>query len=158
MEKKKKKGSYGKVLGTCVVGGCIVALLALFGGNFDIGWPLGGGGGGNGNGGQTNGGNGYTNQDTYHDPTYTNDEEAPGYDDQNQNGQNDGEVELVIRVVGNTIYHVDTEVELNDLVGLLERYNRPGARWELHDEQAIMETFELVEMLMRENMINYDVR
>jgi len=160
-KKKKKKGAYGKVLGFCVLVGCVAGFLAMFGGD---GFGFGGGGfglggSGNGNGNEpangTNGG-GYVSQNN----TPDNDtEENPGYENGNE-GNNIGEepVELVIRVVGNSIYHGERELTTTELTQLFDDVNQPGFTWELHDEQAIMETFELVQMIMRENEVAYTIR
>ncbi|MCL2362618.1 MAG: hypothetical protein FWC73_12505 [Defluviitaleaceae bacterium] len=157
-EKKKKKGSYGKVLGYCVAVGCVAALLAIFGGGLGFGGggfglPFGGGSGG------SNGGNGtgYTN-----DSIIQNDDPEESDDTNNHEISEDGAFEesaiLTIRVVNNRIYHGEDEITIDELVQLFDDLNYPDATWELRDEQAIMETFENVQALMRENGISYVVR
>jgi len=166
--KKKKKGSYGKVLGYCVAVSCVAALLAVLGGGFGLGGggfglPWGSGNGsGNANGNGTNG-SGYTNETTTqtNDPDET-DASGDYYDNNDheisENGAFDEPVELLIRVVNDRIYHIEREVTLEELVSLFEGLNSPDATWELRDEQAIMETFENVQALMRENGVVYVVR
>ena len=158
--KKKKKGNYGKVLGFCGVVACAALLFAWlggsgfgFGGGGGFGLPF-GGSGNNGNGGGygdgTNGG--YT---SYPPSDYTPPNGTNGGGENGESGENgaDEDVELVIRVVNNRIYHGENEITLDELVPLLEELNQPGAIWELRDEQAIMETYELVRAIMHENEI-----
>ena len=150
-KEKKKKSSYGKVLGFCIIVGCLAAFLAwLTGGGFGfggIGLPFGLGGNGNGNGGG-----------------YATDNGAPPQDDQNYSAYEPGgydtpeEPELLIRVVQNTIYHGEREITIDDLVPLFEELNQPGLIWELRDEQAILETYENVKAILLENEIVFTER
>jgi len=165
-KKKKKKGAYGKVLGFCVLVGCIATALAWlgsgslgFGGNGNFGLPF--------LGQQDSNDNGDNNGGEYYAPPEDNDtnntDDTNGNDDDNGTNDNgdtvvDEPVELVIRVVGNAIYHGENEITAEELVRLFNDVNQPGFTWELRDEQAIMETFENVRVLMRENGIYYTVR
>ena len=147
-DKKKKKG-YGKVFGFCVVVGCIAALL-WGAGHFGLGGgilPWGQIESGNGNGGYT----GQTNQPQDEAPPPQETNEAPyepGNDDESA-------PELLIRVSRDIIYHGEQQISIDDLVPLLEQLNQPGYVWELHDDQAIVETYENVKTLMRENGIEF---
>ena len=148
-EKKKKKG-YGKVFGFCVVVGCITALL-WGAGNFGIGdgllpWGQVNSGNGNGNGGYTG-----QNDQPQETPPPIEINEAPGVP---VNGE-ESEPELLIRVVRGLIYHGERQITIDELVPLLEELSRPGYVWELHDEQAIVETYENVKAIMRENGIEF---
>ena len=157
-KKKKKKGHYGKVLGFCAVVGCAAFLLSMLGGGggFGFGLPW-AGGNGNGNGNGSNGGgyeaNGYQPSTDYET---TNGENGYAYDE-NGNGA-PVEPVLIIRVVGNDIYHGYEPITLDDLVPLLEEINQPGYVWELRDVQAIMETYDNVKVLMEENGISFTER
>ena len=153
---KKKKGNYGKVLGFCAVVACAAALLGWLGGvGGGFGLPFGGGGngGGNGDGNGANGG-GYSVQD---EVTPGDNQDATA-DTQDEEGDiSTPPVEeppvLLIRVVNDRIYHGDVEITIDELVGILEALNQPDYVWELRDEQAIMETYENVRVLMLETGI-----
>jgi len=138
-EKKKKKGSYGKVLGYCTAVGCTALLVAwLFGDG--IGFGLGGPGGGSNGGNGTNGGYSAPQDETYHVVVTPGGQDEP--DDQQQEDTAIPEPEvpvLIIRVVNSDIYHGDDAITLDDLGRLFDDINQPGFLWELHDEYAIME-------------------
>jgi len=165
VKKKKKKGAYGKVLGFCVLAGCVAALLGWlgsggfgFGGGSGFGLPWGQQGEGNGSGGDGNAGSGYVQQNNENNDEETNNE-ASGYDPyQNGGGVADEGINLTIRVSGNTIYHGEDEVSSYALIRLFEGINQPGFVWELVDDQAILETLENVRMLMRENGVDFTDR
>jgi len=144
--KKKKKG-YGKVLGFCVIAGCLAALF-WGAGYFGLGGgilPWGQSEGGNGNGGYTE----QNNQEEAQPPGDTS--EAPDAPD---NGEEIAP-ELLIRVARDMVYHGERQITIDELVPLLEELNRPGYVWELHDDQAIVETYDNVKALMRENGIEF---
>jgi len=152
-EKKKKKKGYGKMLGFCGIVGCVAALL-WGAGNFGLGGgllPWGQAGGGNGSG---SGNGGYASQNNQQQNT-----PPPGQGTNEDPGDNgNGEVaadELIIRVERDMIYHSERQITIDELVPLLESLNYPGAIWELHDDQAIVETYENVIALMRENGIEF---
>jgi len=159
-KKKKKKGNYGKVAGYCVVVGCAAALLAwLVGdGGFGFGEGFGGLGGGQGQNGANGGYNAYQEQ-AYNPDVVAGEQHEP--EDEHINDPNIPEPELpvlIIRVVNNNIYHGDDPISTDDLVRLFEDINQPGFVWELRDEQAIMETYENVKVLMNENGIVFTER
>ena len=143
-KEKKKKGSYGKVLGFCVIVGCVAAFLAWFGGDF--GWPFGLGDSGSGSNGN---GSGYTAENDY--PAVQDNGPSAG----NDTGDTYTEPELLIRIAGNTIYHGEQEITIGELAQILDELNQPGFVWELRDEQAIMETYENVKALLVENDIGF---
>jgi len=156
-QKKKKKGSYGKVVGFCVAVGCVATLLAILGGGFGLGGggfglPFGGNGSGSNNG--TTNNNGYANE-----PTNNDESQEDSYDYEiSEDSVFEEPIELVIVVAYNRIYHNQQEVTLDELVLLLNDLNDPNFTWELIDEQAILETLENVQALMRENDIAYVLR
>jgi len=148
-KEKKKKGSYGKVLGFCTVVACLAALLGWgFGGD---GFGLGGGGfgfgGSNGNGGNDNSNGGsYAEYNTDYNP-YQNEP----YDDTDGSGYTNGmhtEVVRVIRVVRDSIYHGEQEITIGELEQILDELGGQNHEWELVDEQAISETYDNVLALM----------
>jgi len=163
-KKKKKKGSYGKVFGFCAVVACVATLFGWlggggfgFGGGGGFGLPFGSGGNG-GSSGDGNGGSGYVNENgTYNNEAENNDNETSG-GEVSGDGASQETVLLEIRVSGNSIYHGDQEIAIDELVPLFEELNQPGSTWELHDDQDIMETFENVRALMRENGIVYAIQ
>jgi len=156
IKKKKKKKGYYKVAGFCAIVGCVAALLwgagyfGLGGGGGDgFGLPFTQSSGNNGSGGQEN------NQAHTQTPPPQDTQEPQEPQDENGEGQEDPAPELVIRVVHDAIYHGQQEITLDDLVPLLERLNQPGYVWELHDDRAIVETYETVVAIMRENAIEF---
>ena len=176
-KKKKKKGAYGKVLGFCVLAGGIAAVLAWlgsgglgFGGGGGFGLPWGQGNGNSSGGDSYNGngayysspggdyqdinGDGVSENNNQSDVNETGNNEASEY----EGGANEAPPLLVISVVGNTIFHGDDEITIDEMVRLFDDINQPGFTWELRDEQAIMETFETVRTLMLENGVYYTVR
>jgi len=122
-------------------------------GNFGLGGgllPWGQANGGNGDG---SGNGGYAAQDNQPQetppPTDTSDtpsESAIG---------DESAPELIIKVIRDMVYHAEHQITIDELVLLLEELNYPEAVWELHDDQAIVETYEIVIALMRENGIEF---
>ena len=152
MYKKKKKRSYGgKIVGTCVVAGCIVALLwgaghfGLDGGLLPWGQEDGGILGGR------NGGVSAQNQSPGDATPAGNDSDVPEEPDENDESAPD----LIIRVVRDRIYHGEQEIDIDRLMQILDELNQPGYEWELHDDQAIVETYDNVRAIMLENGIEF---
>jgi len=153
MAKKKKKNSYGKAVGFCVIVGCVAALL-WGAGNFGLGGgilPWGQSNGGNGDG---NGNGGYAQQNNQPQ------DETPPQENENEEPGDEGEGDeaapvLVIRVVRDTVYHGENQISIDELTPILEQINQPGDIWELHNVQAIAETFNQVEEIMRDVGVNF---
>jgi len=151
-EKKKKKGSYGKVAGFCVVGGCLIALLAFFG----DGIGLGGGDGGFNPFDRNNQGNGSEIVGESNDNNVP-DETANSGDNEGQTNENDANtsdteaVVLTIRIEQDTIYLDDAEVSREELVVIVEQHFNTGAAWDLYGERGFLETTEAVRAILREN-------
>ncbi|MCL2403990.1 MAG: hypothetical protein FWC92_00445 [Defluviitaleaceae bacterium] len=157
MAKKKKKG-YGKVLGFCAIVGCVAALFwgaGYFGfGGGILPWAYGDGTNGTSNGNGNNNG-AYTAQDNQYQDTSQVDP------DETANIPGEDEVlppVLIIRVTRGEIYHGDRQISIYELVPILEELNQPGYVWELHDDQAIVETYENVIALMRESGVYFTER
>ena len=149
MAKKKKRGYGRKFVGTCIVVGCIAAILwgigeFGFGGGGLLPWGQGDGSavvGQNENGQPASGApaNGNADEIAYGEPTDA-DDSAPV---------------LVIRVVRDRVYHGEQEIDMDGLMTALDLYNQPGYVWELHDDQAIVETYDNVRAVMLENGIEF---
>jgi len=143
---KKTVKKYGKVVRNCAIGvGCIALALWIF----DIG-GIGSGVGlprpwvdaTEGNNGDGEGG-GYAEQP--HEAT------PPQDPTNNDGGQNDV---LLVRVVGNSIYHGYEEIDIDVLANLLQNAN-PNLTWELRDEQAILGTLDVTRAVFLENGIEF---
>ena len=148
-DKKKKKGSYGKVLGFCIIVGCVAVLFNWLGGagfgiGGDFGLPFGLGSDGNGS---NSSGYAAENDNNLTQDVGTTSSEEPDDDDAAI------EPELLIRVVYNRIYHGELEITIEEFTQLLEDINQADLVWELRDEHAIMETYENVRTLMQDNGI-----
>ena len=166
-EEKKKKKSYGKVIGFCVV---VAIIASLFGWGFGGGggWPWARGNNGRGDGRYETSGN-YDNGDGYQtDNGYVGDGADNGnaddyYTQPDENGLTDAPEpppELVIRVSEGLIFHGDSEddITLARLEELLLELNQPGDIWELRDEQSVVEVFANVRALLAELGIDYLIR
>ena len=154
MAKKKKKGSYGKVLGFCVIVGCVAALL--FGaGHFGLGGgflPCGQGDGGI--RGDRIGGIPvqYLPPETPA-PASQEANDTPGQPGEGEDGYQ--VPELSIRITRDRIYHDGQEIDMDGLLQTLEALNQPGDIWEVHDDQAIVQVYDDVIALLRENGIEF---
>jgi len=154
-KKKKKKGSYGKVFGFCVVAGGIIALVSMFGFGGGGGWGLFGGNGGSGNG-EGNGTNGGTNTEA-HAP-YTeqgNENETPYEDEPNGDTAYNEPTTQIITVTHDRIYHGDQEITAGELEQIIDELNQPGVTWQLVDYRAYVEPLELVKSILRDNGIDF---
>ena len=152
MAKKKKKGYGRKFVGTCVVVGCIAALL-WGAGNFGLGGGLLPWGQGEG---FSIIGSGDGSAPAQNQPQ----NETSGAGNANDAPDETGDVEetapvLLIRVARDRIYHGEDEIDIDGLMQILDELNQPGYVWELYDDQAIAGTYDNVKAIMLENGIEF---
>ena len=138
-ERKKKKKHGGKI----VTGACILALilgglfLDLGGLGSQLGLPTLG-----------------PTEVTQPEPPPAPPEEAPPEDPEPITGE-EAPLSLLIRVVGNSIFHGDEEITIAGLQNLLREYDEPGLVWELRDEQAILAVYEEVRVMLMEQDVTF---
>jgi len=148
-KKKKKKGPYGKVLGFCILAGCVAALLGAFGsGGLGSGlWPFGDSGSGNNSDSGTNGASSteeYTPENNAADTPQENEASDNAAVYEPEAPEEPAAAGLVIRVYRDTIFHGDEEIDIEGLEQIIEELNYDGADWELVEEQSLEYTRNLV--------------
>jgi len=155
-KKKKKKGSYGKVLGSCIVAGCVILLASMLGFGGGSGWGPFGGGNGNGGNGNGNGTTGTNATENYaanpeQDNEQDNQVDPPPENETNENGANGEPVAPFIRIEYDRIYHGDVHVEdFEQFVAGLD-----VLRVELDYDHAYVGTSDFVKATLRDHGIEY---